>query len=719
MRALTAQDPVEVGGHRLLARLGAGGMGVVYLARTRAGRLVALKVIRAEHAADPRFRARFRREARLAAKVNSRWVVPVTDADPEAQAPWLATDFVPGPTLGEAVAGSGPLPVPAVLGLGGCIADALADVHAAGLVHRDVKPGNIVLGRDGPHLIDFGIVRDGGATALTAPDAIIGTPGYLSPEQTRAYGDDVGPASDLFSLGCVLLYAASGRPPFGGGDPATVLYRTVHEEPDLTGLDRLPTPARTAVTRCLAKEAADRPTAAELRAALRNVRDPRSALMDAAVEDDWLPPAVLRSVAAHSARALDPPPREGVPEADTPDAAGPRASRRRVLAIGASAAGVLAAGGIGAAALALRGGGGGGTELPVHTVGLQAVGREQERGARLAVAAHNARADAPFRLALRAVADASATASRRLAADPEVRVVLGPASTTAVTEAGRAYAAARMAMVLVSAPTPPRILELEDLVRYVCGTRVGDDDLAPALSLYLTQAAGARRTAVVEDRAGGSSASGITRMLRLVPPGTGTLTVHEVPADQADFGTAVRAALATRPDAVVLAGTSQARAAACARALAREGYTGPRAGIEPLMGRTFLDTAGDAAHGWVFAASHSEPQSMDTQAARTFTASYRDRYGDTPGRWSAEAYDAVGLVALALRQLRGPAADITPGQVADRLFRTPYDGLVKPLRFESATNTLDPTKGTFLYGVTGGRFRFLGRSDTVTRLFTA
>ncbi|MFJ8085845.1 bifunctional serine/threonine-protein kinase/ABC transporter substrate-binding protein [Streptomyces sp. NPDC096205] len=652
---LLPSDPARLGGHRLLARLGEGGMGVVYLARTRAGRLVALKVIRAEHAADPQFRARFRREARLAARVSGRWVVPVTDADPEAQAPWLATEFVPGPTLGEAVAGSGPLPVPAVLTLGLRIADALAAVHAAGLVHRDVKPGNIVLGHDGPHLIDFGIVRGGGATALTAADAIIGTPGYLSPEQTRAYGDDVGPASDLFSLGCVLLYAVSGRPPFGGGDPATVLYRTVHEEPDLTGLDRLPRTARTAVTHCLAKEAADRPTAAELRAALSNVRDPRSALVDAAVEDHWLPPAVLRSVAAHSARALDPPPREGVPEADSPDAGGPRVSRRRVPAIGASAAGALAAGGIGAAALALRGGGAG-TELPVHTVGLQAVGREQERGARLAVAAHNARADAPFRLALRAVADDSVTAARRLAADPEVRVVLGPASGTAVTEAGRAYAAARMAMVLVSAPAPPRVLELEDLVRYVCGTRVGDDDLAPALSLYLTQAAGARRTAVVEDRAGGSAASGITRMLRLVPPGTGTLTVHQVPADQAGFGTAVRAALATRPDAVVLAGTSQPRAAACARALAREGYTGARAGIEPLMGRTVLDTAGDATDGWVFAASHTEAQSMDTQAARTFTAAYRGRYGGTPGRWSAEAYDAVGLVALVLRQLGGPAS---------------------------------------------------------------
>ncbi|CAL9346864.1 bifunctional serine/threonine-protein kinase/ABC transporter substrate-binding protein [Streptomyces sp. enrichment culture] len=719
MRALTARDAVEIGGHRLLARLGAGGMGVVYLARTSGGQLVALKVVRAEYAADPAFRARFRREARLAAQVRGRWAVPVTGADPQAREPWLATAFVPGPTLAEAVAASGALPLAAVLGLGRCLGDALAGLHTAGLVHRDVKPGNIVLGRDGPHLIDFGIARAEGITALTAPGAVIGTPGYLSPEQTRAH-DDVGPASDVFSLGCVLAYAASGRPPFGGGDPAAVLYRTVHEDPDLTGLDRLPATARTAVARCLSKDPAHRPTAAELRDALTDVRDPRLALTGGEAgraEEDWLPPAVLRLVAAHSARALDPPAREAAPAEEDGERSGP--SRRRFLAVGASAGGVLAAGGIGAAALALRGGGtgGGGGERPVRTIGLQAVGTEQERGARLAVAAHNSRADAPFRLALRAVADPSADAARRLAAHPAVRAVLGPATDAAAVEAGKVYANARMAMVLVSAHTPPMNLELGELVRYVCGTRVGEDALAAHVSIHLTRAADAHRTAVVEDGAGGSRAAETTRVLRLVPPGVGTLTVHQVAAGEADFGPAVRAALATRPDAVVYAGLSPVRAAACARALADRGFTGPRAALEPVLRETFLDAAGDAAGGWVIAASHTEVQSLRTGPARAFTAAYRRRYGALPGRWAAEAYDAVALIARVLRDFGDRSADVAPGQIADRLFRTPLDGVVKPLRFETDGYGLDADTPGFLYGVSAGRFRFLGRHDEVTRPF--
>lgn len=255
MRALRAEDPETLGGHRLLARLGAGGMGTVYLARAADGALVAVKMIRAEHAADPAFRARFRREVQLATGLTARWVVPVTAADTEAREPWLATAFVPGPSLAEAVDGHGPLPAHTVVVLGARLVRALAEVHAAALVHRDVKPGNILLAQDGPRLIDFGIAQGTGTTALTAPDAIIGTPGYLSPEQARPHEGEVGPPSDVFSLGCVLAYAATGRRPFGTGDAAAVLYRTVHESPDLTGLDRLvPPPVHEAITSCLAKD---------------------------------------------------------------------------------------------------------------------------------------------------------------------------------------------------------------------------------------------------------------------------------------------------------------------------------------------------------------------------------------------------------------------------------------------------------------------------------
>ncbi|MFF0227086.1 bifunctional serine/threonine-protein kinase/ABC transporter substrate-binding protein [Streptomyces sp. NPDC004629] len=723
MRALTADDPATVGGHRLLARLGAGGMGVVYLARNRGGRLVALKVIRAEHAAEPQFRARFRREARLAARVRGRWVVPVTDADPEAREPWLATAFVPGPTLAEAVAGHGPLPARAVLILGQRIAEALADVHAAGLVHRDVKPGNIVLGRDGPHLIDFGIVRGGGATALTAPDAVIGTPGYLSPEQTRAYGDEVGPASDVFSLGCALVYAASGRPPYGGGDPATVLYRTVHEEPDVRGLDRLPGPARSAVAGCLTKDAARRPTAPDLSAALAAAgsrRDPRDSgqLPDSG---DWLPPALVRLVAARAAQALDPPPRPPGAAAGPAGAApedAPAPGRRRFLAVGAAAGGVLLAGGAGAAGLLLRDGTGGGTAPPEHTIGLHGIGPEQQRGARLAVAAHNAGTGIRFRLALRAVAghqraDEAVRAARLLVADPAVLAVLGPTAATAVHAAAPVYGADGLPTLLVSATATARDAARE---RALCVTRVGDDALGLPLSVYLTQAHPSRRTAVVEDLAAGPAGRELARMMAALPPGGGATTRHPVAAEGTDFRAAVADALATRPDAVVYAGTSPTRAASCARALHRAGFTGARVAVEPVLRGAFLDAAGAAADGWVLAAPYAEPRSMDTTAARAFTAAHRNRYGADPARWAAEAHDAVVLIARTLDALGG-GPDLTRGQVTERLFRTPVQGVAKPIRFDTA-RTLDDTDASFLYGAASGRFHFLNRYDQITRPFT-
>ncbi|MGA5501119.1 bifunctional serine/threonine-protein kinase/ABC transporter substrate-binding protein [Streptomyces umbrinus] len=270
MRALRPGDPPFVGGHRLLGRLGAGGMGVVYLARSTGGALVALKVIRAEYAADHGFRTRFRREAEAASGLTGRWLVPVTAAEPEAREPWLTTAFVPGPSLAEAVALHGPLPERTVRALGARLAEALTEVHAAGLVHRDVKPGNVLLALDGPRLIDFGIARSTGATALTASDVVIGSPGYLSPEQARVRtgGGGVGPPSDVFSLGCVLAYAATGRRPFGTGTAAAVIFRTVHEEPDL---DAVPWTLVPLLAACLAKDPEARPTAEAVRAALADV----------------------------------------------------------------------------------------------------------------------------------------------------------------------------------------------------------------------------------------------------------------------------------------------------------------------------------------------------------------------------------------------------------------------------------------------------------------
>ncbi len=188
MEPLRSTDPARIAGYRVLGRLGAGGMGVVLLGRSPGGALVAIKLIRAEYADDAGFRARFRREVAIARQVRNRWAVPVVDADTEAPAPWLATEFVPGPALSEAVGTGGPLPERGVRALGSMLAEALEAVHAAGLVHRDVKPGNVLLGLDGPRLIDFGIARALDDTVLTATDVIVGSPGFLSPSRRRDGG---------------------------------------------------------------------------------------------------------------------------------------------------------------------------------------------------------------------------------------------------------------------------------------------------------------------------------------------------------------------------------------------------------------------------------------------------------------------------------------------------------------------------------------------------
>ncbi|MFJ8061338.1 bifunctional serine/threonine-protein kinase/ABC transporter substrate-binding protein [Streptomyces sp. NPDC096142] len=724
MQALRAEDPEHLGGHRLLARLGAGGMGVVYLARTGEGTPVALKVIRAEYAADPAFRARFRREVRLATGLTGRWVVAVTAADTEAREPWLATAFVPGPSLAEAVDGLGRFPSAAVCALGARLAEALDELHAVDLVHRDVKPGNILLVPDGPRLIDFGIAKGAGATALTAPDAIVGTPGYLSPEQARTRGGAIGPASDLFSLGCVLAYAATGRRPFGTGEAPAVLYRTVHEAPDLTGLGQLPPPLRAVIDGCLNKDPARRPTAAEVRAALTDDRHRGGSLPPA---PDWLPPVVLRLVAERSARALDPPPRTAGPEPlDTPTAQG--MSRRRILSVGGSAAAVLAASGTGAAVLLTRGrtasSGSQGT-LPTRTLALhadltgaqKALGQSQERGARLAVAAHNTRADIGYRLALASYDDGGDAArardiARRVVSARSVSAVIGPSTTAGARAAAPLYAAASLPVVLVSADDDAAGLSTASL-RTLCVTRASGSSRTLPVLFYLTRSRSSSRTAVIQDRAAGETAVDIARNLVATPPSGGTVTVHQVGSDEADFGPVVAQALAARPQAVVYGGTSPRRAAACARALATARFTGAVTGFEPVMRAEFLTAAGRAAEGWVLEAPYTQAQSEHTAAARAFTAAYRTRYGAVPGQWSAEAYDAVGLIARAIDAL-GTTGTIEPAQVAERLFHTSYTGVAKPIRFEAGTtHAMDPANTAFLYQVKDGAFRFLGRYDQV------
>ncbi|MER7195681.1 protein kinase domain-containing protein [Streptomyces flaveolus] len=266
MRALRQDDPVRVADYRLLGRLGEGGMGVVYLARSPRGRMVAVKSIRLELAALPDFRRRFAEEVAVAQRVGGHWTAAVLDADPHAERPWVATDYVPGPTLAEVVARHGPLPEHSVRGLASGLCDALADIHAAGLVHRDLKPSNIMITIDGPKVIDFGIVRavDGPTHGgLTSSGVIVGSLGFMAPEQIR--GDRLTAACDIFSLGAVLAFAVCGRLPFGTSDggPHALMYRVVHEEPDLNGI---PEQLRALIGDCLAKDPAARPSLTVLRA---------------------------------------------------------------------------------------------------------------------------------------------------------------------------------------------------------------------------------------------------------------------------------------------------------------------------------------------------------------------------------------------------------------------------------------------------------------------
>ncbi|MFE9725843.1 serine/threonine-protein kinase [Streptomyces sp. NPDC005794] len=256
---LQAGDPPVVAGYRLAARLGAGGMGRVYLSHTQGGRPVAIKVVRPELADDPVFRRRFGREIKAARKVRGAYTAELIDADADGLPPWSATLYVPGPSLTEAVTRNGPLPVPAVLWLMAGVAEALQAIHAEGIVHRDLKPSNVLLATDGPRVIDFGIALAADGTSYTATGGTIGTPSFMAPEQ--ASGGEITAATDVFALGLTAAFAALGRPLYGDGSAVNVLYRIVHSEPDLS---LLPQSLRPLFARCLAADPAERATPEEV-----------------------------------------------------------------------------------------------------------------------------------------------------------------------------------------------------------------------------------------------------------------------------------------------------------------------------------------------------------------------------------------------------------------------------------------------------------------------
>ena len=291
MEPLSANDPRTVGEFRLHARLGAGGMGQVYLGFSPAGRAVAVKVVHPQFARDQEFLQRFSREVAAAGSVSGMYTAPVVASGLSDDPPWLATAYVPGPPLAAVVARHGPLPEAATWRLAAGLAEALRAVHAAGLVHRDLKPANVLLADDGPHVIDFGISRAFQGTQLTSAGMVIGTPGYMSPEQAES--EAAGPESDIFSLGCVLAYTATGDPPFGTGSSAAILYRVVTAEPDLSGVS----PAlRQVIEACLKKDPAQRPGTSQLISMIFSTGPAAAATLGS-----FWPDSVARVIAAEQA----------------------------------------------------------------------------------------------------------------------------------------------------------------------------------------------------------------------------------------------------------------------------------------------------------------------------------------------------------------------------------------------------------------------------------
>ncbi|MFJ9791832.1 serine/threonine-protein kinase [Streptomyces globosus] len=281
MMRLRREDPRVVGSFRLHRRLGAGGMGVVYLGSDRRGQRVALKVIRPDLAEDQEFRSRFAREVSAARRIRGGCTARLVAADLEAERPWFATQYVPGPSLHDKVAEEGPLTAAQIAAIGAALSEGLVAVHEAGVVHRDLKPSNILLSPKGPRIIDFGIAWATGASTLTHVGTAVGSPGFLAPEQVR--GAAVTPATDVFALGATLAYAATADSPFGHGSSEVMLYRVVHEEPHLVGVPDALAPL---VRACLEKDPEDRPSTLQLSMRLKEI-----AAREAQGLSDGRPPA--------------------------------------------------------------------------------------------------------------------------------------------------------------------------------------------------------------------------------------------------------------------------------------------------------------------------------------------------------------------------------------------------------------------------------------------
>jgi hypothetical protein len=342
VRPLESGDPRSVGigdrRYRVLARIGSGGMGVVYFGRSPGGRAVAIKLVHAELAEDREFRDRFRREAAAARAVGGGFTAAVLDADPDAAVPWLVSEFLPAVSLDEAIRDGGALPAAAVWTLAAGIAEALRAIHEAGIVHRDLKPANVLLTADGPRVIDFGIARAVDAATVTRPGVRAGSPGFMSPEQVA--GTSVGPAGDVFSFGSTLVFACTGAEPFGDGPWHAKMFRIESGAPRLDGIadDDL----RALIASCMDRDPARRPSAARL--ADRLSAPPHD---DPPGEASWLPSSVVGEIGRRTSEAENPPAAQTAPVPRRPGRAFRMGERRLApAAAGGAIALALAVGGV-------------------------------------------------------------------------------------------------------------------------------------------------------------------------------------------------------------------------------------------------------------------------------------------------------------------------------------------------------------------------------------
>jgi serine/threonine protein kinase len=308
-------DPERIGPYVILGRLGAGAMGQVYLGRSAAGRLVAVKTIKVELAEEAGFRTRFAQEVAAARRVSGVFTAAVVEADPEADLPWLATAYVPAPSLARLVAACGPMPLPSVRWLAAGCAEALVSIHSAGLVHRDLKPSNVLVAPDGPRVIDFGVARAAERIELTTSRGVVGTPAYMAPEQARDT-KAASVASDVYSLGATLVFAATGRPPYQGDTPMDVLARLATEPPDLSGL---PDELTDLVAACMQRVPRERPTSSAVLAQLGSFTEAPALGSGPADEHSYLPEAAMALIGQYQRSPLL---ASGQPAPQTPQSPG-------------------------------------------------------------------------------------------------------------------------------------------------------------------------------------------------------------------------------------------------------------------------------------------------------------------------------------------------------------------------------------------------------------